>query len=589
MKKATFLAVCTTLLLAMGVAQQQSAAPTSHAGHVGLPIDWSSRHLVTPRTVDSNLEKMAQHEPRAVFNWAYRNGGIGISNQSLAKGRLKSGGPKSSSQADWSFTLGTGKVAFNMSPAKYSFLISGTADCVNDYLVMGLDVTGSGTQPNLVGFKNLYVNPAGTGSCAGTAPLIKFAYNVTTATGGTVLTSPSMSLDGTKVAFVESATGAAYFHTLTIGSATEGSYSGGYSVVAPAANGSNALMTTTTISSTSTITNSSPWVNYSTDKAYVGDDAGNVYVINCVFFCGATVQTATLLKNVGVSTVLTGPVLDNNASSGANKLLVGGANGVLYTVDLTSCPSTCTVNSTLVGSALVNGGVVDPPVLDGTFDVLFVGAGNNGAGKGVLKEYDSGLNLKATVTMQTQGVDAHAITFGDAYYSNSLNQAAPPAGQLFACGATTGSGQPGLYYAAFGPASGTLSTSNPPVMGAATSINLPGNNNTPCNPLTELKNGATDRLFFSEPAVPKSPACTGGTVTDGCVVSYTINANTAGASAAPTAGLTRSEPGGTSGMIIDNVSSAAEASSIYFSTQNSSTCGTGTGVCAVKLTQSGLQ
>jgi hypothetical protein len=50
------------------------------------------------------------------------------------------------------------------------------------------------------------------------------------------------------------------------------------------------------------------------------------------------------------------------------------------------------------------------------------------------------------------------------------------------------------------------------------------------------------------------------------------------------------ENGGTSGIIVDNVSSSTQASSIYFSTLNNQGCSTGgNGRCATKLTQSGLQ
>jgi hypothetical protein len=49
--------------------------------------------------------------------------------------------------------------------------------------------------------------------------------------------------------------------------------------------------------------------------------------------------------------------------------------------------------------------------------------------------------------------------------------------------------------------------------------------------------------------------------------------------------------GGTSGMIVDNDSTAGQASSIYFGTLATSTtvCGNTAAFCAVKLTQSGLQ
>ena len=53
--------------------------------------------------------------------------------------------------------------------------------------------------------------------------------------------------------------------------------------------------------------------------------------------------------------------------------------------------------------------------------------------------------------------------------------------------------------------------------------------------------------------------------------------------------------GGTGTIIIDNTSSAAGASQIYFSTLSSETCGgngttgTGTGACAVQASQAALQ
>src|SRR5205814_2729504 len=70
-------------------------------------------------------------------------------------------------------------------------------------------------QPSIVGFTNLYVNSGGTGFCSGTAPTVKFAYRTTTATTG-ITGSPVLSLDGTKVAYVEDSS-PPKLHVLTIG------------------------------------------------------------------------------------------------------------------------------------------------------------------------------------------------------------------------------------------------------------------------------------------------------------------------------------------------------------------------------------
>jgi hypothetical protein len=49
--------------------------------------------------------------------------------------------------------------------------------------------------------------------------------------------------------------------------------------------------------------------------------------------------------------------------------------------------------------------------------------------------------------------------------------------------------------------------------------------------------------------------------------------------------------GGTSGIVIDNVSTEDQASSIYFTTlgQSTTVCGTTSAYCAVKLTQAALE
>ena len=62
---------------------------------------------------------------------------------------------------------------------------------------------GANGQGNLVGITELYSGTSPTGYC-GTAPTVLFSYYVGT---GTAATSPSLSEDGTKVAYVESVSG----------------------------------------------------------------------------------------------------------------------------------------------------------------------------------------------------------------------------------------------------------------------------------------------------------------------------------------------------------------------------------------------
>jgi hypothetical protein len=108
-----------------------------------------------------------------------------------------------------------------------------------------------------------------------------------------------------------------------------------------------------------------------------------------------------------------------------------------------------------------------------------------------------------------------------------------------------------------------------------------------CSPITEFFNtGSTpnkDWLFVSvSTSCGNTPLFPGG-----CMMSYDITSG-----AMPTVQTAAvAELNGTSGMIVDNVSAAAQASSIYFTNQGTGACGDGiaTGGCAVKLTQSGLQ
>ena len=103
-----------------------------------------------------------------------------------------------------------------MYPAKFSFDVTAAPSCANDFVVFPIAANGSATQPNLVAFNNLYSGTAGgngicnrtpSGTDTGVAATVYWSYNVN-GIGGAVPTSPALSLDGTKVAFVESAGGA---------------------------------------------------------------------------------------------------------------------------------------------------------------------------------------------------------------------------------------------------------------------------------------------------------------------------------------------------------------------------------------------
>src|SRR5438552_976643 len=84
------------------------------------------------------------------------------------------------------------------------------------------------------------------------------------------------------------------------------------------------------------------------------------------------------------------------------------------------------------------------------------------------------------------------------------------------------------------------------------------NNTGEASPLTELKNGTTDRLFVG---ITKGDNNAGlCRFNGGCVENFDITL----LMPTTTASASVSEAGGTSGIVVDNVSTAPEASSIYF-------------------------
>jgi len=620
------------ILVLVPFSSSQNAAGSRRAG-VGLPVDWSSRHVVHSNAVTLEFNHAARQDPRLLYNWLLRNR---LQPGAAARfGSLRPLAPaakrRTPMQVDWNFPLGAGTVPFSMFPAKFSFDAGSTtltaANCTNDYLVYALNVAGSSSQPNLVRLNNIY---AGTGGFCGANPTALSAYTIntlnaggTTPLGGVLRTSPALSLDGTKVAFIETVPGntltcpglgsnstCSILHVLTWGTTGDnGSFDGTnrvYSAMAPGGANNNAVLTTLVFSS-STNTNSSPWIDYRvlSDHAYFGDDSGKLYRTTCVFNCavGTTPQIDTGWPvTVAAGVRLGPPVLDITS----NKIFVGGSNGNLYLVDLGLCPgASCTlagggIKSLAVGSANIFGGVLDGPIVDSSFGIVFATAGDNGGGAGHLIETDTSFGFTDSVIMGNSAFfNIFSPGLDDAYFQNVPGTTITPTGNIFACGPLGGSGQPDLYWTPFtNPNSGTgtpLGLTNPPRLniGATKNVNIPGNPGIGCTPLTEFKNGTTDRLFFSQSSLPSKKCTSTSPANEGCIFMYNITTPTAVNLNAPAA--TAVENAGTSGIIVDNASPSAQASSIYFANQGTATCTTGTGgatapsFCAIKLTQSALQ
>ena len=579
-----------------GTEEHSRIDPSNGQTHLGYPQDWSSRHLLMPGMRADDVLAAGDHDPRYVYNMVMRQ-------VAIDRLRHRERRPRRDVKIDWAVSLENGYVPQNQFPAKYQFDVVADS-CNSDYIVYGLTVT-SGTQANLVGINNLY-----TGStllCNGGSPWVSFAYNTVTQTGGQIKTSPVLSEDGTKVAFVESTSSGSYFHVLVLPNPIPAPPSQSGTVLVPQTPTSCAkpttpgCMTTLAIQTSATDSNSSPWVDYFFDTAYVGADNGLLYKITPVFGGGAPALVSTGGWPVTVSTqatkVLTAPVVDDTAGL----IFVGDGEGYLYSVSLTSPGGTFKAQQTIGWAGHGAGtGIVDPPIAvtdpaNPAIDQVFAFTGCSqvvGIG-GAVTQLPANFKTGAPTTSNTvnlgssdgngncTGNNAHAGTFDNAFWVNGSTS-----GHMIACGFVNNGGAPAdpeMYMFPF--TAGQLNNGTAP----SSTFQINTTKGDECSPLTEFYNSTTDRLFF------------GVGSGDGFLESSTITTSltTPTCTGAPTSSCVTAPKalGGTSGIVIDNQLTNG-GTNIYFSSLaagsvNGQKCNVTGGIanphCAVKLTQSGLQ
>ena len=586
----------------VGMERTSPSEATGGQKHLGYPQDWSSRHLVMPGSRIEDVMAAGERDPRHVYNLVMRQ--MAMQN---ARTGIRMPRTRRHIKIDWSVSLENGYVPQNQFPAKYQFGI-GAENCNSDYVVFGLTVT-SGTQANLVGINNLYTT--GTAPCNGGTPWVAFAYNTVTQAGGQIRTSPTLSIDGTKVAFVESTAGATYFHVLVLPNPIPAPPSQAGTVLSPQTPTSctnpttPGCMTTLLIESSATNSNSSPWLDYNTDSAYVGADNGVLYKIAPVFEGGAPALVSTGGWPVTVSTqpikVLTAPVVDDTAG----RIFIGDGEGYLYAVSMTSPGGTYAARVTVGWATHGAGtGVVDPPIAvtdsaNPATDQVFVFTGCsivNGIGGAVSQLPANFTNASTLTTSNTvdlgsgsgngdcTGGNVHSGTFDNAFWLNGSTS-----GHMITCGFVSGTvpiplkpSNPKMYFFPF--ASKVITATG------SSSFVVNSTKGDECSPLTEFYDGATDRMFFgvgsSKDGFLESSKITSSLTTPNCVGTPTSSCVTS-----------PSALGGTSGIVIDNQVSNG-GTNIYFSTMapgsvNGQKCnvpsGTANPYCAVRLTQSALQ
>ena len=552
------------LLLAATAWGQQPAPPAGPAPrHTGLLLDWSSHHVAYTGLTERNVAAKAVRDPRVWMSWLRHSpGALRFPPPVWGRGKTRM-------HVDWSASLGsaTATLPAGAMAAKFSFDVSAAPSCANDYVAYGLNVAGSATQANIIAFNNLYSSGviAGGGLCDAAnsgQPTVRFAFNA----GSTAVTgSLSLSSDGHKLAFVGNPGGVATFYVLTWGT-------GGGTATAPLTPDVTCVTSCLRSVTLGAVADSSstPYIDYGSDTAYVGDDSGKVWKITGVF--QGTPAKATSDPNwpssgsfqTGTAGLLRSPV------AALGKIYVPDAAGSLHVITPAATPTeiVTTLDATGVAGQAFDGPIVSVNNSGGTVFAF----GQDRLNTPIVLQTDSSGGVLRRVSMLGDG---SAPTFNGIFDNTYFTD--PTTGFLYVC-ATNSDSQGGsvpvgaiLYRIPFSGSTTMATTVDTSPNG---SIAISKQLNAPCSPLTEIFNPNTvahpDTLF-----VQLGDHCDGSG--NGCLKSY----NLSGAAITNANGVTETSTiAGTSGAItVDNISTAAQASSIYFSVPGS----------AIKLTQGQLQ
>jgi hypothetical protein len=348
-------------------------------------------------------------------------------------------------------------------------------------------------------------------------------------------------------------------------------------------------------------TNSSPFVDYTDDILYVGDNAGSLHKFTGVF--RGTPAAASSPWPVAVSAKrLTSPVYDSTTTD----VFVADAGGFLYAY-AASTGTAKGVSSQLAATGST--GIVDAPLVDSVADTVYVVVGQDGntatshncdnatGCNGVFRfstisfitsGTGSGLCASSNGTSWTTGTNCGVESvFGigtsstilyDGAFDNAYYASSGSSGNLWTC-AATGTPAPKLVNSSMSSFGSTLSIAN-------NAINPLASGAAMCSPVTEILNGTTDYIYLSMTANGnQTSVCSGA-----CIYSFIV---TSSIPSSATKGLSAS--GGSSGIIIDNTGSGG-GSQIYFSYLSQATSsikcpapsGASSGGCVVQASQSGL-
>ena len=399
--------------LLVGTCLVAVAAPAQQAGHIGLPVDWSSRHIVSHDTATGK-----QKDPRAIYNAlriqqsrAQQQAGTIPAKWKPLLDRLRQSRAKA--HGDWHFPLGNGTMNSNngaassdASPAKFSFDVNAAPNCANDYVVYALNVAGSTTQPNLVAFNNLYAGASGSQQ-----NIVKATETGTTAT---IITQSAHGFTTGQKVIIDGVPNNGYNGTFTITVTNTTTFT--YTTAAGLANFNNGGGTATLTNSISSAGESGSTVTITTSAAH-GLTAGN-YV---------TVQNVSVSGYNGVYQIASVPTTTSFTYTAATTGLGAGSGGSATGSGLCGLTPTVkfayninTSNDILTASPVIS--------LDGT-KVAFIGSSGASGGSayfyvltlptsGSSGSWDAANNQYAAVT---PGASDNATLVSYKYTTNAQN------------------------------------------------------------------------------------------------------------------------------------------------------------------------
>jgi hypothetical protein len=500
------------LVLSTTLLAQTSPAP---GARIPVPTDWSHQHVIFSQPATPEIAAKVEQDPR-YWQQLYRREWPLVAPSLSAASLHDSETPKTA--GDWQESMGSGASSGATNyPAKFSFLGT-TANCGNaaqpDFVTYNTGLSGSGTQASVVAYDNLY------SGCTGTVPSVYWAYN----TSGQVLTSPTYSLDGTQVAFVQTSGSLGSLVILRwAASATETvGHPGSPTLESPASNypGCTApCMTSFLLTSSSGTpandTTSSVFYDYSSDIAYVGDNHGWLHKFTPVFF-GTPAEVRTggwpLELNPSNPNALSDPVFDFVSGN----LFVGDAGGFLYLVN-PKAPSA------IQSSQLDHGvGITQGPIVDPSSKYVYVFASSDGTTNctggvacAAVYQLSTSFTTGATGSKVTVGSSTAVGTNPNPMYlgafDNSYITSTTSTGNLYVCGNT--GADPTLYRVPIAAA----------VFGTPIAISnlTPAADSPACSSITDIRNpnatgGAFERLYFGVENNGRATACAG----KGCALSF---------------------------------------------------------------------